>query len=285
MELHSYQKLAYLGILICNICLVVGATFILWRVHQNNVDSSRRFASSLHLNTKAVKRLETSTDGIREAARELLDASRKPSEIDNLSNQKMLAELHRISSAIDQIEVGKVLSMLDTLLQEWQATGSQLTSQEQRASGQVARLKSEVSNLQVRLAESSSVITNMRRENRATFTSSSALQTLKDVNEKLFAEIKSTRARMLKAEERVVQLDDQLHVFLARSAPLTAVPEGTAVAGEADDELLRELNELRTDRLRIMNQLQHAEDDMQRMLREKTMLEERYLELDSVISS
>jgi len=108
------------------------------------------------------------------------------------------------------------------------------------------------------------VIADLRRENRATFTASSALKTLKEVNEKLFTEIKTMRSRMLRAEENALRFEAQLN-----HPPLTSRPQPDPPALERDEGLLSELNELRVDRARVMRQLQDTEDKMGRMLLEK----------------
>ena len=143
-----------------------------------------------------------------------------------------------------------------------------------------AQSKAEVEQLQKRLNESSQVIADLRRENRSAFTSGSALDTLKSVNERLFAEIRTMRTRMLSAEEKAALQAAEIQ-RLRSGKPGADNAAGREPGPHAEiSALQKQLQTLESDRAGLLEQLQETEESMSRMVREKAMIEERYLELD-----
>lgn len=286
MDTPSLQKLTYLVILIVNVAFILGAIYLLWRVNDSSEKASEDLRGAAGSTQQALNDFK---EWMREFKSVVLTAAPAPRSEEHqgtADSPRMLAELQKISTSIEELDARRLQQLLaelgtviHSLADESSAGAGSDTTALYRLQGQRERLAAEVEQLQKRLDESARAIADLRRENRASFTSGSALDTLKQVNERLFTEIKNMRTRMLQAEERSAMMSNELEKLRLSKYPQESRDTGGSIAEIAD--LQKRLLTLESDRAQLLSQLQETEESMSRMLREKAMIEERYLELDN----
>lgn len=280
----DHQKLVYLVILVVNMVFVLGAVFTLWKLREAADHSSAEIIKAAEMTQDGLRAFQHWVGEFKLAAKEM--SQRKESSDSSPNAQRMMAELQRLSASIEEMDVNRLNGMLSELntvikhLPDVQTADSAESAARARLEASRERLKVEVEQLQKRLSESAQVIADLRRENRGAFTSGSALDTLKSVNERLFSEIRAMRTRMISAEEKNALQAAELQRL--RSAKPDAVSaEGQEAGAHAEvSALQKQLQVLEMDRAGLLEQLQETEESMSRMVREKAMIEERYLELD-----
>jgi chromosome segregation ATPase len=281
----DYQKLVYVVILVVNVAFILGAIYTLWKLSEATENSTADIRKAANMTQDSLRAFREWVEAFKLAAKE--SGQRQESLDESANAQRMMAELQRLSTSIEELDASRLnqmLTELDTVIKhlpEVQAADSMDAAARARLEAHRERLKAEVEQLQKRLNESSQVIADLRRENRSAFTSGSALDTLKSVNERLFAEIRTMRTRMLSAEEKAALQSAEIQRL--RSGKPGADNAGSREAGPHAEisALQKQLQTLETDRAGLLEQLQETEESMSRMVREKAMIEERYLELDS----
>lgn len=145
----------------------------------------------------------------------------------------------------------------------------------------------EILELQSRLDESNRVIYDLRRENRTAYTSIAALESLRQTNSKLFAELKSQRDMARQQETSLEKLQHSVDKLATdppvfSSATSGIYPTTVAANGAKEFELQSRLQLAETDLAKLSAQLNEADAAMDRALREKKMVEDRLLELLNV---
>lgn len=125
-------------------------------------------------------------------------------------------------------------------------------------------------------------------ENEGEFTRGSAMEVLKGVNERLFREIKLIRQQLNECQARASQAEFELQTNKAKSLAgnldgvVSSSPDlGKFDLGELMSIISQQLQDMQADRNRIAAAHERLEEEMGRVLREKSLLEDRYLELDS----
>jgi prefoldin subunit 5 len=280
----DYQKLLFGIILVVNMTFILGSLYALWKISEATEGSTAVIQNAAKATQDSLRMFREALETIKEAAKNSTKATEPRSE--TAAAQRMTAELQRLSSSIEALDASRLNRMLNELGNTIKGlpdvTSSDPVDQAARAhlDAQRERLNSEVEQLQKRLDESSQVIGDLRRENRNAFTSGSALETLKSVNERLFGEIRAMRTRMLNAEEKSAHQAEEIR----RLRSLNAGDHSTGFPDDAADAesiaLQKQIQELEADRAGLLARLQETEEAMSRMIREKAMIEERYLELD-----
>lgn len=280
----DYQKLVYVVILVVNVAFILGAIYTLWKLSEATENSTADIRKAANMTQDSLRAFREWVEAFKLAAKE--SGQRQESLDESANAQRMMAELQRLSTSIEELDASRLnqmLTELDTVIKhlpEVQAADSMDAAARARLEAHRERLKAEVEQLQKRLNESSQVIADLRRENRSAFTSGSALDTLKSVNERLFAEIRTMRTRMLSAEEKAALQAAEIQ-RLRSGKPGADNAAGREPGPHAEiSALQKQLQTLESDRAGLLEQLQETEESMSRMVREKAMIEERYLELD-----
>ena len=292
MELLT-TKLFYYVSLAVNILFILVAAYTLWRIENSGNQSAKAVINAANMTQDALKAFKHWTSELKVTV--LHENQQLASEEPNPFNtsreaQRMLTELQRVTMSIEDMDTQSMQQMLRELdaVISGMHLKEPLTAENQtelnRLRGQRERLTSEVEQLQIRLDESARTIADLRRENRAAFTSGSALETLKQVNERLFAELKTMRNRMLQAEERAAALSAEMD-HLSLQAPVAGKPEQViqpfSTSLNDSKALQKRVLTLEADRAKLLDQLQEAQEALSRSLREKAMIEERFLKLDA----
>ena len=311
MDFFSSTKFFYYASLVVNILFILISAYTLWRIESSNTASSKYIMNAAQMTQEALKAFTHWTGelkaGVAASARRDEGIGAKDASADQLRNaleaQKLLTELQKVAVSIEEMDTQRLQAMMSELDQVIEsmvlpgAPDARSQTELMRLKGQRERLAGEVEQLQVRLDESAKVIADLRRENRASFTAGSSLDLLKQVNERLFAELKTMRDRMLAAEERSAELSRELiqvQSLVDDKAGVTTVPS-KAAAPETSGEpvvpfssanntakLQKRILELEADRANLLDQVQEAQQALSRSLREKAMIEERFLKLDEI---
>lgn len=286
MDDTDYQKLVYIVILTVNVAFMVGAVYTLWKLTDATERSNADISSAANSTQESLRAFRDWVEAFKIAAKETQQQPAPAKE--SAANQRMVAELQRLAASIEGLDANRLNQMLNDLgsvingLPEVQAPDSSEAASRARLEAHRERLKTEVEQLQLRLSESAKAIADLRRENRSAFTSGSALDTLKGVNERLFSEMRTMRTRLLDAEEKAaLQESENQRLRNDKSAPNGEPSPGGGQHAEIA-ALQKQLQNLEADRSGLLGQLQETEESMSRMVREKAMIEERYLELDRV---
>jgi chaperonin cofactor prefoldin len=291
MDFNIPTKLFYFVSLAVNILFILVAAYTLWRIENSGNQSAKAIINAANMTQDALKAFKLWTSELKVTVVHDNQPAAEDGSPFNTSReaQRMLTELQRVSMSIEDMDTQRLQQMLrelDALIHGMsfkEPLGEENQIELNRLREQRERLKSEVEQLKLRLDESAKTIVDLRRENRATFTSGSALETLKQVNERLFAELKTMRNRMLQAEERAAALTaemDHLHLRTVAETKTTMIEPFSSSLNDSKT-LHKRLLVLEADRAKLMDQLQEAQEALSRSLREKAMIEERFLKLDA----
>jgi chaperonin cofactor prefoldin len=291
MDFNIPTKLFYFVSLAVNILFILVAAYTLWRIENSGNQSAKAIINAANMTQDALKAFKLWTSELKVTVVHDNQPAAEDGSPFNTSReaQRMLTELQRVSMSIEDMDTQSLQQMLrelDALIHGMsfkEPLGEENQIELNRLREQRERLKSEVEQLKLRLDESAKTIVDLRRENRATFTSGSALETLKQVNERLFAELKTMRNRMLQAEERAAALTaemDHLHLRTVAETKTTMIEPFSSSLNDSKT-LHKRLLVLEADRAKLMDQLQEAQEALSRSLREKAMIEERFLKLDA----
>lgn len=292
MDFNFSTKLFYYVSLAVNILFILVAAYTLWRIENSGNQSANAIINAANMTQDALKAFKHWTSELKVTV--VHDNQPAAAAADgnpfNTSReaQRMLTELQRVSMSIEDMDTQSLQQMLRELdavihgMSLKEPLGEENQTELNRLRGQRERLMGEVEQLQLRLDESARTIADLRRENRAAFTSGSALETLKQVNERLFAELKTMRNRMLQAEERAAALTaemDRLQLMPVAEAKTTTIEPFSSSLNDSK-ALQKRVLVLEADRAKLLDQLQEAQEALSRSLREKAMIEERFLKLD-----
>jgi hypothetical protein len=314
MEFFASTQFFYYASLVVNILFILISAYTLWRIESSNAESSKYIVNAAKMTQDALKsflhwtsELNVNVNHQNLPAAPSQEQASKEQLKNALEAQKLLTELQKVAVSIEEMDtqrlqamMGELDSVIEGMVMQGGEPGSRAQTELMRLKGQRERLAAEVEQLQVRLDESSKVIADLRRENRASFTAGSSLDLLKQVNERLFAELKTMRDRMLNAEERAAELSAELVIAQNErdKAPLgartdaaevedkvaAAAPDAVVPFGSANNtaKLQKRVLELEADRAKLLDQVQEGQQALSRALREKAMIEERFLKLDEM---
>lgn len=145
-------------------------------------------------------------------------------------------------------------------------------------------MEKELSELRARLDMSENVIASLRKQNHAADEAESAAAQLRTLNQRLVTEIRVVRKLLLESEQKYDPMIQELQIARARLA-MQAKPDQNSSMG---DEELAAGNAVLRDRVvelealvkRFQARAQSSEEELSRTLREKSFIEERFLQSD-----
>ena len=291
--------------LVINVLFILMAAYTLWRIENSTEQSAKHLINAAKMTQDALKAFkdwgnELTVKVVHENRPDAGDEDKLGGKVKSTPHeaQMLLAEMQKMAISIEEMDTQRLQAMMSELdsvisgMEMKEPLGAQNQTELNRLRGQRERLSLEVEQLQVRLDESARTIADLRRENRASFTAGSSLDLLKQVNERLFAELKTMRDRMLTAEERAAQLTAELNLVGPATGEVTVLE--TKEAGKPGDvitpfnskndtkALQKRILELEADRANLLEQVEESTQALSRSLREKAMIEDRFLKLDEL---
>jgi len=293
------QSTFYWISLAINVVFIFLALYTLWRIESSSESSSKYIGNAATMTQDALKAFKQWTTELKvTVAHENAPKSDGEDKLGGkVYNQKqaqmLLAEMQKMAISIEEMDTQRLQAMMRELdgviggMEMKEPLDDENRVELSRLRLQRAALETEVMQLQARLDESTKNLSDLRRENRASFTAGSALDLLKSVNERLFAELKTMRDRMLSAEALAAQLSagsgqegPEAAVTVLDGAPADkVVPFG---AKNDTKQLQKRIRDLEVDRGKLLSQVESVTQELSRTLREKAMIEERFLKLDEI---
>lgn len=309
MDIGNLEKYFFGFSLLINALFLGVAVYVLWRMEHSTDRASVSMDHSSRLALNVLQAFQGLHKELRnwgldlklwgkefrlwsEVFVESADAALKsaPALQPEAQDDRLSAVLQRLTSSAGTLGVDKLEQLteeLEDLIQLFSADNraSQAGSSENPAAPEPRQTREsqrrEILQLQSRLDETNRVIYDLRRENRTAYTSIAALETLRQTNSKLFAELKNQRDMAQQHESLLEQLHHSL-AALHRGPAFSAAPASSsdsAADSQPDVELQSRLLRAETDRAKLSAQLKDADAAMDRALREKKMVEDRLLEL------
>lgn len=143
-----------------------------------------------------------------------------------------------------------------------------------------SRMEAELNELRKKCQANESLVLDLRRKNRSAAEAESATAQLRTLNQSLLADVREARRRQLEAEARMTPLVEELRQAKARQpfdVGSSTSKEGAGLL--AGNKALRErIGALEAALTHLQRKLGDSEDALSRTLREKSMIEERFLQ-------
>jgi chromosome segregation ATPase len=171
-------------------------------------------------------------------------------------------------------------------LPKWQ---SENRAELNRLLAQKSQMEIELNELRARLGMSEHIIASLRKQSQSAVEAESAANQLRTWNQRLVSEVRVARKLLLESEQKYAPMVQELQLARARLA-MQSLPDQSATSGSeelvADNTVLRaRVVELENSIQQLQAKVQSREDELSRTLREKSFIEERFLQADTYPSS
>ncbi|MEI7611909.1 MAG: hypothetical protein WCK63_03310 [Betaproteobacteria bacterium] len=199
----------------------------------------------------------------------------------NLNRPPVSPEL--IAFAQDGINV--LQTVADTSVENLAKWQSENASELNRLLLQKTRMEAELNDLRAKFHQSERQVVELKRQNHSVAEAESATAQLRALNLRLVAEARDARRRLLETEVKFEPVIQELQMAKARLA-IQARPDHSAdqtaelVAG--NNVQRGRIVELETAVKHLQTKVQSSEEELSRALREKSFIEERFLQFDDV---
>ena len=247
---------------------------------------SDQTGTALRRGTEDVRTLLRDLRGSEEALRD--QAARTTTLLDRLDTGSPLASAAQLDAVAATL--ARNLSLLETVCSAAAEPGHGLADRDSSP----GRHEAEVAELQRRLQDTSLEVERLRREGRHGQTANMATTALRNTNENLMAELKDSRRRQRELEARLEPISGELKLVRAQ---LTALMEAPALqdsgiqglmqaASERMGEVYRQrLSDLDSEVASLRERLTRHQDELSRTLREKSFIEDRFIEITEIGAS
>lgn len=295
MTTDLLAQIFYAFSLLTNALFIVVAVYVLWRMEGATARATQAVRQSAQLMVNTLSGLQTWGSGFQGWSKGFIGAAQgvlQPAQAEQESAAQIALDdrLQKVADTIGSLDVTRLTRLVNELDLMIRAMGDEPAlagkpplpgeAPARPVGGAPAALRQELEHLQARLTDANKMAYDLRRENRAAFTSTSALEALRQTNDRLFLELKHRSERSGRTDERLERIQDLLRTLMSRPAAASvggeAAPAGQAVALE---ELQARLQAVEEERGQLNEQLLEIEDALGRTLREKEMIEDRFLEL------
>lgn len=199
----------------------------------------------------------------------------------NLNRPPVSPEL--IAFAQDGINV--LQTVADTSVENLAKWQSENASELNRLLLQKTKMEAELNDLRAKFHQSERQVVELKRQNHSVAEAESATAQLRALNLRLVAEARDARRRLLETEVKFEPVIQELQMAKARLA-IQARPDHSAdqtaelVAG--NNVQRGRIVELETAVKHLQTKVQSSEEELSRALREKSFIEERFLQFDDV---
>jgi predicted nucleic acid-binding Zn-ribbon protein len=286
MQLSSIQIIALATLLVVIAGFLVFAVLLMLRVRKETELLRKEVLSQLNEISRVTRRYQHAEHDLGvmlERAKQFVskfDAERLQALLETLNRKlqgpRMSPELMSLSEQ-GFAALGEVVETPNDQLIEWRENRRSDLS---RLIQQKGRLEAELDALRLQVDDSNREIRALRAKSGELDSAQSAMEQLRQVNQRLSQDLRDTRRRAQEAESRLNPLAAEQERLRAR---LEAQQSGGGgpVSAEVEAEnrnlrsRLRALENI-TDKLR--KDAEHSEEELSRVLREKSFLEERFLE-------
>jgi len=287
-------QIFYAVSLLTNAVFIIVAVYVLWRMEGATARAVFDIKKTSDQMTHTLHSLQQWGSGFQGWSKNFIHTAQgalKPAQ-DEQAQASQIAlddQLQKVTDTIESLDLKRLTRLVNELDLMIRAMGDEPSISGKApkdeaaavpAKGPSAALRKEIEHLQTRLADATKMAYDLRRENRAAFTSTSALEALRQTNERLFAELKHRRERMGHMDERLERIQDLLRHLTTQPAELPRPAAGVGPEQLAAlEELQARLEAVEQERGQLNEQLQEIEDALGRTLREKEMIEDRFLAL------
>lgn len=294
MDPELLTKVFYAVSLAVDAAFIAMVVYLLWRMEKSTSKANQDVQESAERMRKSLDNLHKWGSGFQVWGRQFMLAAQRmvPPPGGEASTEALDQQIQRVTQAFEALDVGRLrrlINELDVMIRALKdepsvharsGAGAGATSI-QPLNGTAVALQQEVELLQTRLNDATKVIYDLRRENRTAVTSSTALESLRQTNERLTAELKFRRDKQEHLTERFDRIEDLLRnvsIQVHKSKPGPA--EGVDAIQQAQlIDLQVRLEAVEKERARLNEQLVDIEGALGRTLREKEMVEDRFLNL------
>lgn len=295
MDTALLTQIAFAISLLINAALMVAAGVVLWRIDNRTTSTTEAVQHASEKMEDTLTRLQAWGAGLQgwgqsflRSAPEALQAQEDASSAPN--PDALDGSLQRVTQILESLDVARLRGLINDLdlmiraMREPAASPGNASAPTGRSAADTSSaLQQELEHLQARLNDATRVVYDLRRENRAAVTSTSALAALRQTNERLFAELKHRRERQGRMDDRLDRIQDQLRSLATSPARVKAFGPVSTDGEEpgAISDLQARLANVEQERARLGDQLLEIEAALGRTLREKDMIEDRFLVLSA----
>lgn len=276
--MSNFAVWAAVIVVISAICFVVASVWLLFRIDRHADDASlaqERAAAEVRVHLAHLRETES---GLK---RLLADAAAELAKLRSQTGLSNGAQLEAIAAAVTRLEDAVVLGAGTPAPPS--GPSPETTAEMQRLAIQRGRLEGEVDELRARLHDAARQLTDARRENRTAATAASTAEVLRQTNERLMHELMESRRQERGIQAQLAPLTMELQTLRAQ---LTAAGSGGAdlqASMEAAAERVAEaykhrLAELESEVASLHGKSMKLQDELNRTLREKSFIEDRFLE-------
>lgn len=295
MDTALLTQIAFAISLLINAALMVAAGVVLWRIDARTTSTTEAVQHASAEMEDTLTRLQAWGAGLQGWGQSFLRSApeglQAPQDTSSASNPDALdGSLKQVTQILESLDVARLRGLINDLdlmiraMREPAASpGNASPSMDRSAADASSALQQELEHLQTRLNDATRVVYDLRRENRAAVTSTSALEALRQTNERLFAELKHRRERQGRMDDRLDRIQDQLRSLAMQPPKAKTFGPGSPDGEEPGmvSDLQARLANVEQERAQLGNQLLEIEAALGRTLREKDMIEDRFLVLSA----
>lgn len=295
MDSELLTKTAYAVSLLINAVFIIIATYVLWRIESSTSKTNQAVKESTERMAKTLENLQRWGNGFQTWGKQFIESAKgvvQPTleERTQASSIALDDQLQKVVHTIESLDVARLkrlINELDLMIRAMKDepnlnSSSIPESPISQPIGQASSaLRQELEHLQTRLSDATKVVYDLRRENRASLTSTSALEALRLTNERLFAELKHRREKQSHIDDRLERIQEMIRGLSSQNTKIKMVASDSMDADQQDQliDLQARLESVENERTQLNKQLSEIENALGRTLREKEMIEDRFLSL------
>lgn len=287
MTLNELQLAAI--VIVCGAIAFVGfSSWLLLRIYHHAESSHAsllNFLEEIRQETRGYKQAERNLSTLLERADKTLQGIDPEAFAAQL--EKLVAGMQPVTLSPEMAAIAQdgfnalqsVAEMPPEGLAAWQADNRVELN---RLMTQKTRLESELDSVRGKLKESDRQIRELRRQNRDAEASESAAEQLRNVNQRLIGDLRDTRRRVLELEAELEPMVLELQKTKARLAAQPHLQNNKQSELEAENKVLQERSAiLEASVRRLEEEALRNKEELSRTLREKSFIEERFLEIET----
>lgn len=286
LTLNTLQITA-LVVCLTAVAFVIFASWMLLRIY-HHTESSRLevqdFLRQIREETRSYRNTESAFASTIERANKLfddIDPARWSGQLEEIAHHIATGRLSPEMAVIAQEGFDTLQEIADTAPEQLASWQSNNQHELNRLLAQKGRLEAELDQTRGKLHESDRQIRELRRQNRDAEVAESAAEQLRNVNQRLIGDLREARRRALELESKLQPVTLELQKTKAR---LAAQPQGkndSILDLEAENKVLLERSALMDAAVRrLEEEAENNREELSRALREKSFIEERFLEID-----
>lgn len=273
-------------VVISAICFVVASVWLMFRIDRHADDASlaqERAAAEVRVHLAHLRETES---GLK---RLVADAMAEIQRLRVHPGLSTAAQVEAVAAAVARLEKAVALAAVTGAPAAPAAAPApgvpdpETTAELQRVLMQRGRLEGEVEDLRARLHDASRQLHDARRENRTAATAASTAEVLRQTNERLMQELMDSRRQERGIQSQLAPLTLELQTLRAQlgaSAAGAGLEGSMEAAAEKVAEAYRQrLADLEAEVAALHGRSMTLQDELNRTLREKTFIEDRFLDL------